>query len=90
MSLTFGVKLLLLVVVAVVVVVFTGRGCSVHCRIFNHITGLYLPDTNIPLPHPYMGSPGGSDDKESTCSVRDRGLIPGLGRSPGGGNGNQI
>ena len=32
-----------------------------------------------------MGFPGGSDGKESTCSVGDLGLIPGLGRSPGGG-----
>ena len=32
-----------------------------------------------------MGFPGGSDGKESACSVGDLGLIPGLGRSPGGG-----
>ena len=29
-----------------------------------------------------MGFPGGSAGKESTCSVGDLGLIPGLGRSP--------
>ena len=34
-----------------------------------------------------MGFPGGSDGKESACNARDRGLIPGLGRSPGEGNG---
>ena len=28
--------------------------------------------------------------KESTCNVRDLGLTPGLGRSPGGGHGNQL
>ena len=33
---------------------------------------------------------GGSDGKESTCSVGDLGLIPGLGRSPGGGHGNPL
>ena len=33
--------------------------------------------------------PGGSDGKEFTCSVEDSGLIPGLGRSHGEGNGNQ-
>ena len=33
------------------------------------------------------GFPGGSDSKESTCNVGDLGLIPGLGRSPGAGNG---
>ena len=31
--------------------------------------------------------PGGSDSKESACSVRDLGSIPGSGRSPGEGNG---
>ena len=31
---------------------------------------------------------GGSDGKESACNVGDLGLIPGLGRSPGEGNGN--
>ena len=33
-----------------------------------------------------MGFPGGSDGKESACSVGDPGSIPGLGRSPGEGN----
>ena len=32
-----------------------------------------------------LGFPGGSDDKESACNVGDTGPIPGLGRSPGGG-----
>ena len=32
--------------------------------------------------------PGGSDGKESVCSVGDPGSIPGLGRSPGRGHGN--
>ena len=34
------------------------------------------------------GFPGGSDGKESICNAGDLGLIPGLGRSPGGGHGN--
>ena len=34
-----------------------------------------------------MGFPDGSDGKESTCNEGDMGLIPGVGRSPGGGNG---
>ena len=33
-----------------------------------------------------MGSPGGSDGKESTCNVGDLGSTPGLGSSPGEGN----
>ena len=32
-----------------------------------------------------LGSPGGSDDKESACNPGDLGLIPGLGQSPGVG-----
>ena len=34
-----------------------------------------------------MGFPGGSDGKDSACSVGDLGSIPGLGRSPGEGKG---
>ena len=40
------------------------------------------------LPTPvFLGFPGGSDGKESTCSAEDVGSIPELGRSPGEGNG---
>ena len=35
-------------------------------------------------------SPGGSEGKESACNVGDPGLIPGLGRSPGKGNGTPL
>ena len=35
-----------------------------------------------------MGSPGGSDDKESVHNAGDPGLIPGFGRYPGEGHGN--
>ena len=35
-----------------------------------------------------MGIAGGSDGKESTCNAGDSGSIPGLGRSPGEGNGS--
>ena len=34
-----------------------------------------------------MGFPGASHGKESACNAGDPGLIPGLGRSPGEGNG---
>ena len=37
-----------------------------------------------------MGFPCGSADKESTCNVGDLGLIPGLGRSSGEGNGYSL
>ena len=36
------------------------------------------------------GFPAGSDGKESTCNGGDLGSIPGLGRSPGEGNGNPL
>ena len=35
----------------------------------------------------FLGFPGGSAGKESTCNVGDLGLIPGLERSPGEGKG---
>ena len=34
--------------------------------------------------------PGGSDGEESACNAGDLGSIPGLGRSPGEGNGNPL
>ena len=37
-----------------------------------------------------MGFPGGWHGKESACNAGDLGLIPGLGRSPGEGNGYPI
>ena len=41
----------------------------------------------------YMGFPGGLVGKEPACNAGDAGdvgLIPGLGRSPGGGHGNPL
>ena len=37
-----------------------------------------------------MGFPGGSDSKASACNPGDPGSVPGLGRSPGEGNGNPL
>ena len=34
--------------------------------------------------------PRGSEGKESACNAGDLGFIPGLGRSPGEGNGNPL
>ena len=34
--------------------------------------------------------PDGGDGKESTCNAGDSGSIPGLGGSPGEGNGNPL
>ena len=38
----------------------------------------------------YWGFPGGSDGKASAWNAGDPGLIPGLGSSPGEGNGNPL
>ena len=40
--------------------------------------------------HGVKGFPGGSDSKESACSVGNLGLMPELGRSPRGGHGNPL
>ena len=51
---------------------------------------------NKPEGHPcgwvdiLWGALGGSDNKESACSMGDLGLIPGSGRSSGEGNGNPL
>ena len=37
-----------------------------------------------------MGFPSGLDSKVSVCNAGDPGLITGLGRSPGEGNGNPL
>ena len=37
-----------------------------------------------------MDFPGGSDGKESACSAGDLGTSPGLGKSPGEGNGHPL
>ena len=39
---------------------------------------------------PYRDFPGGSEVKASACNAGDLGSIPGLGRSPGEGNGNPL
>ena len=38
----------------------------------------------------YTGFPRGSEVKASACNAGDLGSIPGLGRSPGEGNGNPL
>ena len=38
----------------------------------------------------FWGFSGGSVGRESTCNVGDLGSVPGLGRSPGEGNGNPL
>ena len=46
-----------------------------------------MKSDDVPLE---IGFPGGSEVKASAWNVGDLGLIPGLGRSPGEGNGNPL
>ena len=51
------------------------------------------PDSSslqIPICSCLLDFPGGSDSKASVCNAGDPGSIPGLGRSPGEGNGNPL
>ena len=49
-----------------------------------------VPTGELGPSHHSSGFPGASAGKESTCNVGDLGLIPGLGRCPGEGNGNPL
>ena len=59
----------------------------------NNLVKIHVLLTTVPAPLGLQGPildwsfPDGSDGKESACNVRDLGSIPGLGRSPGEGNG---
>ena len=44
----------------------------------------------FPLPKEFLDGPGHSVVKNLPTSAGDEGLIPGLGRSPGGGHGNPL
>ena len=64
------------------------------------LLGIYLPQRNKTYVHTEMQNvyssfvrnsfPGGSDGKASVYNVGDLGSSPGLGRSPGVGNGNLL
>ena len=57
----------------------------------NELCGVSCKDI-VPVrlgPHP-TGFPGGSEVKASACNAGNLGSIPGLGRSPGEGNGNPL
>ena len=45
--------------------------------------------SRLPIPV-FLGFPGGSAGKESTCNAGDLGLTPGLGRYPGEGDGHPL
>ena len=58
------------------------------CNLSNVLS--YIP-FRFSKPYTYIkGFPGGSEVKVSACNVGDPGSIPGLGSSPGEGNGNPL
>ena len=68
---------------------FQGSPQELQCRRsqFDSWSGRF-PWRRDRLPTPVsLGFPGGSDSKESACNAGKLGLIPGLERSPGEGNG---
>ena len=67
--------------------------CHFHCIIIRDLIWV-IPEQSNGFPYfnlsMNVGFPGSSDGKASTCNAGDLGLIPGSGRSPGGGNGNPL
>ena len=58
-----------------------------------HPVGTWRKSARVPLSELYSrqpGFPGGSVVKNLSANAGDTGLIPRLGRSPGGGNGNPL
>ena len=63
------------------------QGCEAEGRGSEHDNMVLLSGFTGNSPWDF---PGGSDGKASVYSVRDLGVIPGLGRFPGEGNGNTL
>ena len=68
---------------------FQGKGSHSSLWIPS-IFSLLLSRAQNTLLQVLFGFPGSSEGKESSCNARDLSLIPGLGRSPGEGNGNPL
>ncbi|KAI4548836.1 hypothetical protein MG293_001166 [Ovis ammon polii] len=66
-----------------------GGGASFNLTLMAEHSGNFScgADNGLGVQHSEMGFPGGSGSKEYTCNAGDPGLIPGLGRPPGGRNG---
>ena len=54
------------------------------------LTNSFFSRSELEMTSLIEGFPSGSDGKASAYNVGDPGLIPGLGRSPGEGNGNPL
>ena len=57
---------------------------------FFELYDMYMSSCIRPPLRVLQDFPGGSDGKTSVYNVRDLGLIPGMGRFPGEGNGNAL
>ena len=57
---------------------------------FRTLSLLTSMDKNVTSTLPSMSFPASSNGKKSACNPGDLGLIPGVGRSSGGGNGYQL
>ena len=67
----------------------TPSSCQKVCKVPNPICTMFFLII-IHTSDKVLGFLGDSDGKESSCNVGDLGSIPGSGRSPGGGNDNQL
>ena len=69
-----------------------GKRICLQCRIsrFDSWVGKIFWRRDRPPTPVLLGFPGGSAGKESACNAGDLSSIPGLGRSPGIGNGNSL
>ena len=67
------------------------RGCEYYYPISKRQRANYLQGETLGLDCIWSKDfSGGSVGKESACNIGDPGSIPGLGRSPGEGNGNPL
>ena len=71
---------------------FWNQDCSGYLLLYNKLPLILLIKREIfRYLRTFWDFPGGgSDGKESAYNVGDSGSVPGLGRSPGDGNGNQL
>ena len=66
----------------------SGRSRTVYLFANVLLKLFYFTEGDFNDSHSKKFIPGGSDGKATVCKAGDPGSIPGLGRSPGGGNGN--
>ena len=58
-----------------------------HVCVLGRVSSIHYAHTHT---HTHMDFPGGSDSKEYNLNAGNPGLIPWLGKSPGGGHSNPL